>query len=298
MTEKIRRSPFVEILIGLISFLLALPLFIILHKRLPDYQIPYEADRILLFIAIVVILLLILRLFRLLIVVAFAVMLAWLSFGSFTGRYGFNNVYKDYRAIVYSIDNDPNPEHIIFSGRENFSNRSKIISAIDYENPIVRDFAVNAVNRYFKDQQRQNAEYRNTIQCFAVFKRINNNWNYVNDPASREYFATAPESAKLLAGDCDDHSILMAAALKSIGGKPRLIHTTGHIYPELFVGNKNDLERLNFLIKKELFPKESAGQDIFYHEDESGNIWLNLDYTAEYPGGPFMNEKVLDIIYP
>jgi hypothetical protein len=26
---------------------------------------------------------------------------------------------------------------------------------------------------------------------------------------------------------------------------------------------------------------------------ERGQVWLNLDYTAKYPGGPFMSEEIL-----
>jgi len=96
-----------------------------------------------------------------------------------------------------------------------------------------------------------------------------------------------------LAGDCDDHSILMAACIQSIGGVPRLIHTEGHIYPEMLIGNKADLETVNFLIKKVLFPRESNGKTLHYHINERGKIWLNLDYTAKYPGGPFMKKEVL-----
>jgi hypothetical protein len=36
----------------------------------------------------------------------------------------------------------------------------------------------------------------------------------------------------IFSGDFD-HSILMAASVRAIGGTPRLIHTKGHIYPEI-----------------------------------------------------------------
>jgi hypothetical protein len=141
------------------------------------------------------------------------------------------------------------------------------------------------VNGYFK--------YRTIIQCFAVFKEINNRWNYVSDPKGREYIATATESLLYLSGDCDDHSILMAASIKAIGGTPRLIHTGGHLYPEIFIGNSVDLEAINYLIKNVLFVAESKRKSIHYHFDERGQVWLNLDYTAKYPGGPFMSEEIL-----
>lgn len=85
----------------------------------------------------------------------------------------------------------------------------------------------------------------------------------------------------------------MAASIRTIGGTPRLIHTGGHIYPEMLIGNKAELEMAILLIKDKLFVKESAGKQIHYHIDERGQIWLNLDYTARYPGGPFMREEIL-----
>ena len=72
-----------------------------------------------------------------------------------------------------------------------------------------------------------------------------------------------------------------------------MIHTGGHIYPEILIGKKADLEIINFLIKKVLFVEESKGKTIHYHIDERNQIWLNLDYTATYPGGPFMSEEIL-----
>jgi hypothetical protein len=56
------------------------------------------------------------------------------------------------------------------------------------------------------------------------------------------------------------------------------------------------MENVNYLIKKRLFPNESKHQAIHYHIDERGNVWLNLDYTAKYPGGPFMKEEILSAL--
>jgi hypothetical protein len=149
-----------------------------------------------------------------------------------------------------------------------------------------------ATKKHFQAYQ-DDREYRKIIQCLAIFKEINENWNYVSDPKSREYFAKASESIKNLSGDCDDHSILMAACIKAIGGTPRLVHTSGHLYPELLIGDKNDMESINYLIKRKLFKNISDGKKINYHIDEYGQAWLNLDYTAKYPGGRFMSEEIL-----
>ena len=36
---------------------------------------------------------------------------------------------------------------------------------------------------------------------------------------------------------------------------------------------------------------------IYYHE-YNGDYWVNLDYTARHPGGPYMNDKVKLVIEP
>jgi hypothetical protein len=226
-------------------------------------------------------------------------MIGWLWYGTATGKYGFNELYKDGKAMIYGLNSDPQKDGFVFTGSRALGTDREIVSAIDYRNPVVRDFAVGATNENFvKQQEGTKMKYRILIQCFAVFKKINENWNYVSDPQDEEYIAKASESVKLLAGDCDDHSILMAAAIKAIGGTPRLVYTNGHIYPELLIGSKKDLEHMGKLIHEKLFPEESRGHTIHYHKDEEGKIWINLDYTAGYPGGKFMGNDVIECIYP
>jgi len=199
---------------------------------------------------------------------------------------------QDYGYMIYSMTEDPNPQDIMISKLLPFPNKSQILKAIEYDNPKVRNFALTATTLHFKDVKGQK-EHRRMIQCFAVFKEIRNRWNYVNDPKGKEYIAHATESLIHFSGDCDDHAILMAACIRAVGGTPRLIHTGGHIYPEMLVGKKSDLEAAVYLIKEVLFVTESKNKEIHYHIDERGQIWLNLDYTARYPGGPFMSEEIL-----
>jgi len=291
--DKLRiKKPWDNVIIFVLNILIAIPVFIIIHQNIIDPNWYFQIDRILLFIAIVVIIQLILRLLRTVIIFCIAAYLIVLIFGSVSGNYGFAAVIEDYNYMIYSMSDSPNPQDLILAKLLPFPNKSKIEDAVEYENPKIRNFSVMATTKYFKDI-RGYAKYRTTIQCFAVFKEINSRWNYVSDPKGRDYIAKATESLVYLSGDCDDHSVLMAACVKSIGGTPRLIHTGGHIYPEILIGDKNDLETINYLIKKVLFVKESKGKQIHYHIDERGQIWLNLDYTATYPGGPFMSEEIL-----
>lgn len=215
-----------------------------------------------------------------------------LFIGTVFGGYGFKSVFDDYKYMMYFMSENPNPQDIIISKLLPFPNKSKVESAIEYDNSKVRNFAIMATSKHFKDVKGYH-EYSTLIHCFAVFKEINSRWNYVSDPKGKDYIAKASESLMYLSGDCDDHSILMAACVKSIGGTPRLIHTDGHIYPEILIGNKKDFEKINYIIQEVLFKNEAKDQALHYHIDEYNQIWLNLDYTAKYPGGPFLKEVIL-----
>ena len=291
--DKLRvKKPWDNVIIFVLNILIAVPVFIIIHQNLIDPHWPFQLDRILLFIGLVIVIQLILRLLRTIIIVCIFLYLLALIFGSLFGNYGFNSVFEDYRSMVYTMSEDPNPQDLIISKLLPFPNKSKILNAIEYDNPKVRNFALLATTKYFRNVKGYH-EYRRLIQCFAVFKEIQKRWNYVDDPKGREYIARATESLIHLSGDCDDHAILMAACVRAVGGTPRLIHTGGHIYPEVLIGNKVDLEAINYLVKEVLFKEESKGKELHYHIDERGQVWLNLDYTATYPGGPFMSEEIL-----
>lgn len=287
------KKPWDNVIIFVLNILIAIPVFIIIHQNIIDPDWYFHIDRILLFILVVVMIQLLLRLMKTIIIVCIALYLIALVYGSLFGNYGFNSVFEDYRSMVYSMSEDPNPQDIIISKLLPFPNKSKILNAIEYDNPKVRNFALLATTKYFRNVKGY-SEYRRQIQSFAVFKEIQRRWNYVSDPKGKEYIARATESLIHFSGDCDDHAILMAACVRAVGGTPRLIHTGGHIYPEVLIGNKTaDLEAINYLIKEVLFKQESKGKEIHYHIDERGQIWLNLDYTATYPGGPFMSEEIL-----
>ncbi|WP_445721189.1 transglutaminase, partial [Flavobacterium sp.] len=235
---------------------------------------------------------LILRLVKTILILIIFLYLISLFYGTIFGGYGFGRVFEDYKYMIYSMSENPKPQDIIIEKLLPFPNKSKIIDAVDFANPKVRNFALYATSKHFTTSN-ETGDKRRMIQCFAIFKEIRNHWNYVNDPKGREYIAYASESLQHFSGDCDDHAILMSACIKAIGGTPRIIHTGGHLYPEMLIGNKNDLEYAIYLIKEVLFINESKNQEIHYHIDERGQIWLNLDYTATYPGGKFMSEEIL-----
>lgn len=286
------KKPWDDVIIFVLNILIAVPVFLIAHQNLIELNWFFNIDRILLFLLIIVVIQLILRLLRTVIIIFIILYILLLIYGTAFGNYGFNSVYEDYDSMIYTMSDNPYPQDIIIAKLLPFPNKSKILSAIEYQNPKVRNFAIMATSKNFKNIKGY-SDYRTIIQCFAVFKEINSRWNYVSDPKDTDYIASASESLEYFSGDCDDHSILMAASVRAIGGTPRLIHTKGHIYPEILIGSQNDLETVNYLIKNVLFINESYKKQLHYHIDERGQVWLNLDYTAKYPGGPFLSEEIL-----
>jgi heme/copper-type cytochrome/quinol oxidase subunit 4 len=293
LKEKFRiKSPWDMIIIFVLSILLTIPVFIIAHQNFITLDWAHYVDRIVLFLVILIAFQLLLRALRRVTLISVIIYFIILGFGTLSGKYGFQSIFEDYRSMIYTMNDEAYPQDIIITKLLPFPNKSKILDAVEYQNPKIRNFALMSINNHFKNV-KGNYENWTIIQSFAIFKEINSRWNYVSDPKGHDYIAKATESLRYLSGDCDDHSIFIAACIKSIGGTTRLIHTKGHIYPELLIGTKKNLDHINYLIKKVLFPNESKNKPINYHIDERGNIWLNLDYTAKYPGGPFMNEEIL-----
>lgn len=169
----------------------------------------------------------------------------------------------------------------------------KISSAIEPSNSYVRSLSLSLIS------SKHGGNY-NIGQICDIYTGLNNRWTYVNDPRGSEYFASAGESARLLKGDCDDFAILMASCIEAIGGTARVIVAQsnskgGHAYAEVYMTSSKS-------------EKDSLAEDIvkiyrsavYTHEDYStGKFWLNLDWSANHPGGKFFpNSGSILIIHP
>lgn len=288
-------KPWDVVVISVLNVLLTLPTFIIAHHNFLELDTRIPIDRILLFTFIFIVFHFILIAIKKYIIIGIFGYLLMLFYGTLFGSYSFYRVYDDYRSMMYTMGDNPYPQDILIDKLLPFPNKFKVLKAIDFTNPKVRNFALSATTQHFMEAKhiKGYSNYRSIIQSFAVFKEINSRWNYVSDPVGNNYIASASETLQHFSGDCDDHAVLMAAGIKAVGGIPRLIHTDAHIYPEIYIGTKRDLENVTFLIRKVLFVEESKGKQIHYHIDERGHIWLNLDYTGTYPGGKFMSETIL-----
>ncbi|MCF8299218.1 MAG: hypothetical protein K9J13_16840, partial [Saprospiraceae bacterium] len=251
-------------------------------------------DHVLTFLLIFLFVSLILYYFRYVFISIFILVLLILIVNQIRGSYGFTEIIHEYSDLITYMESNPVEIPFFKETKMTIRNASEIKKTINYTNPEVRSFAVSSSLEYFNNKVLYR-EYGNIIRYFSIFKVLNG-WNYVPDPIGKEYYAKPIESIKTFGGDCDDYSILMAACIKAVGGEVRLIHTKRHLYPEVKISDRNEFLGIVYLIKRELFYKESLGKKVYYHLDSENNIWLNFDNTARYPGGKFLREEITGIL--
>ena len=182
------------------------------------------------------------------------------------------------------------PESAVYP---HISLQKRIQQKVNYTDSIVRCFAVEKSLIHFNEYY---PKYKQICRQLSLIKYIKDNYRYVSDPSGFDYFATPTESIALMAGDCDDYSILMASVIKAIGGNVRIIWAPRHVYPELFCGDKASFDKYLSAIYI-FFEKEIRNKQIYYRLDKNQNYWLNIDYTDKYPGSVYFCDEVLSIIY-
>ncbi len=295
------------ILIGIISAVLTIPAFIFLYKYIPTLEIKLaentlRLDHIILFLTLFFLLYYLLKKLRVLVIATVFIGAITLTITNFSDVYTVENLYHDYSAFLYDISNNTLQQK--FSNREiQFLKEDKLREAIDYKEPKVRNYAVNIANKHFAETRNLSTSLK-WVHFFSVFREVHSKWNYVYDPKNEDYYSSAGETIDQLEfddsfkGDCDDHSILMAACIRAVGGEVRLIKTkveledgttVGHMYPEVKFGDVKDLEAVVYLIKNIYFKEETEGKTINYYQDTKGFIWLNFDYNDNYPGGRYQS---------
>jgi hypothetical protein len=288
-----------KILLNLTGLLVLIPLAPYLNRYIPPLLIgDWNFDLIVALIIAFLIIRLILWAFKPLIVPALAVVIVVLVWNYFSGAYSFANVYQDYESMVqrnWVTREQKQPDVLSLGPGHTESAMSKTVSKIrgkmDYRDSVVRNFAIQHSLDYFDDYY---TKYGENARLLSLFKYIRYHFKYVPDPQRDEYFATPRETIlNGLGGDCDDHAILMASCMRAIGGMTRIVLIKGHAYPELYCGDKKDFEEMKSAIVQ-LFSDPPVTQ-IYFHEYE-GQYWINLDYSALYPGGPYLNNDVLAVV--
>lgn len=286
-------------LVELLGLLTLIPLAPLINRYLPPIMAgDWNMDLVVALIIAIVLVRLMIWLFKPLIVPAFALIMGILLFNLFTHGYSFKNVVYDYKGLVmgnWITKDEKQPDLLSFRPSLFLDSRSRLANTIrnkaNYQDSVVRNFAVEHSLQYFTEYY---PKYRGIVRQLSLFKYINNNFNYVSDSERDEYYATPRETIlNGMGGDCDDHSILMGACMEAIGARIRLVIVKNHMYPELYVGDKKEFALLQKAIQQ-LFAEEHIRQ--FNYHESNGVYWINLDYTARYPGGRYMNNDVYMVI--
>ncbi len=306
--QKLKHA-FNIIMPAIASIFLSLVPFFFFYKYIPPIYVPFTTeqriDHFLIFLIIFLVVFFLLRKIRKILYISIALGFLTLAITHVANIYRFGDLYHNYKTFLFNLREGAIRFQFEKYEPSDFDNEEPFRAAVNYKDSDVRDFAVNLAVMNF-DEYEFRGNLRTAVQCFSVFKEIRSRWRYVYDPAGEDYWSRASETIKLLKsdgkfkGDCDDYSILMAACIRAIGGEVRLVRTSlkddsgneiNHVYPEVKVGTEKDLEDINYLIKQVLFPKENKGEDIYFHVEENGDVWLNFDYNDYYPGGKYQSTK-------
>jgi transglutaminase-like putative cysteine protease len=287
------------VLLEVAGILTIIPLAPVLNRYIPPMMIgEWNLDLLISIVVAFVLIRLLLKLFKPLIIPVLILLLGIFVFNFFSKGYSFIDVVQDYRSVVMNNwgTKDSKQQDFLNINPDFFmSYYDKTVrgirSKVDYKDPVVRNFAVKHSLENFDEYFNK---YGTAVRHLSLFKYINRNFKYVSDSRRDEYFAAPRETINNgLGGDCDDHSILMVSSLQAIGARCRIVLIEGHAYPELYCGSKKEFEVFQQAIIHCFH--ELKIKEFHYHEHE-GEYWLNLDYTAHRPGGPYMNDKVYALI--
>ena len=293
-TDKYRGAKnLVSEIAGILTFI---PLAPFINRFVPPvYLGNWSVDLLISLVVCFLLIRLVLWLFRPLILSLLLLITLLFVYNFFTEGYSFRNVLDDYRSVVVANWGTKDSKQLdmltfnpaVFSNYRNKTVRG-IRNKINSRDSVVRNFSVTHSLDFFDEHYNK---YGIKVRYLSLFKYINNNFKYVADSRRDEYFASPMETiANGLGGDCDDNSILMMSCLESIGARCRIVLVKGHAYPELYCGSRKDFDEMQQAIIhcfRDLKIKE------FHYHENKGEYWINLDYTARRPGGPYMN----DIVY-
>jgi hypothetical protein len=287
------------VVVYLVALLLTLPLFIIVYPVVPELHLPFwggiRVDHGITFILILIAFIVLVRRFQVVVYGALIIGMLAITATTLIGTYTIGEFYHGYADLLTTLRASTEKVPMAAHRYRPFHDAEKLRDLVVLADPAVRKAAVRMATTHFADIPVAADEFT-LVQSFSIFKEVNSRWKYVSDVKGGEYFAPPAESLDLMAGDCDDHAVLIAALMKAIGAEVRLVRTEGHVYPELKVGDDRRLERAAHLIRKVLFIREVGDAPLYHHTDGDGIHWINLDYTRSYPGGELMNERIIGIL--
>lgn len=180
----------------------------------------------------------------------------------------------------YTLSNEPIPVRWSYDPSENIKVLEQACKIDDCTKNFANQLAARSPGSY------------HMAQVCEIFNYCYNNWRYVNDPSGQEYLASSSQSiASHLVGDCDDFAVLMASCVLAIGGNPSVIlafnANSGHAYAEVEISSM-DIDDVRTAIT-EYYPDIA---ELAVRTDTEGRQWLNLDWSANHPGGDYWNSDV------
>ena len=292
MTHYLHRN-LVNFAVRFIQIIIVFPMAVLLSFYIEPFgSMNYELHFMLCLMGAAAVSVLVTKYSRKLTVLMFAGILGMFAFNSTFKDQTFEGIYDDYNAMLVNMTSNPHKVSYFKPVRGTYFQNQRVKTAMQPTHPRVRAFAVESSTRYFHDEYYR--KFGKLTRYFSLFKHVRQNWRYVNDPLGMDYYSPPTESMQLLAGDCDDYSILMASSVMAIGGEARIVITQSHMYTEVKVGHVDDLDKVSYAVRT-LFPDEVADGKIYFHETGE-DLWINFDYTAEHPGGPFLEPELYSVI--
>lgn len=174
-----------------------------------------------------------------------------------------------------------------------------IAQAIDSSSPVTRNLAVRVA--------AASQGTFNVDQVAQLWTYVRGRWKYVNDPRGGEYFALASETiSNDFAGDCDDFAIVLVALVTSIGGEARLVMMDGpeggHAYAEVCI-QQTPIEvaakmKRHYERTWDRYLGRQRVRNISFRTSAACPVWLNLDWSAGVPGGPYVRERWAVSVHP
>ncbi|HEY6240103.1 MAG TPA: tetratricopeptide repeat protein, partial [Burkholderiales bacterium] len=155
-----------------------------------------------------------------------------------------------------------------------WANGDMVGSFVTPRDDMLRNFVREAVNRFAPPPQEAlnrplalAATVYNTLSAYGVRYQADPNTPYSRVSADQVDYVQFPrETLRLKSGDCDDLSVLLAAAYENLGIETALIDVPGHLFLMFRTGLK-EAERA-FI---------SVQDDLFVVRD--GEIWIPLEST-------------------
>jgi hypothetical protein len=294
-----RKEMAMNLLLNFIGFLTVIPMAPLVNRIIPPVMLGnFNADLIIALIISSLLVRFILWIFKPLIIPSFITVCVVLAFTVFTNSYNLKSMVNDYRnLVIQSWQNKDKKEKDLFLIKPSLFDTEVekavkgLKSKINPRDSVVRNFAVRHSLDYFDSHY---FKYGLAVRYLSLFRHINSGFKYVPDPEKDEYYASPRETIETgLAGDCDDHTILMISCMRAVGARCRMVLSVDHVYPELYCGDKPAFMRMQHAIA-DLFPEQTLSG--LYYREENGQYWINLDYSARHPGGPYTDNKAYAVV--